>query len=168
MEYYKKARVDEIEEPNPFAVLIGHDLTIMFHNDSVRLHEVLDNCISYWKVDGNRKLLLTGVGNLTDRAITCAELLKRKFDRKGSIHQLTSIGYKKVEELWLPDDSRLDSLKVIREVPTIYLLLSKDPVDGSSVAQKPLLENFVNGPNGPNGQSRRGRKGNFGMKPSHF
>ena len=67
-------------------------------------------------------------------------LLCFHFRRKG-IQQYTKIGFKKIEEHWEPKTEDLDALKVVREIPNMFILLSKDPLEiQDPPAQKPLAE----------------------------
>lgn len=77
-----------------------------------------------------RQIMFTGVGPSVSKAITCVEILKR---RVRGLHQYTQLHYRTVQEVWEPlePDAGLDSLTVNRNVPAIWVLLSKDPLDGS-------------------------------------
>lgn len=75
-----------------------------------------------------RQIMFTGVGPSVSKAITCVEILKR---RVRGLHQYTQLHYRTVQEVWEPlePDAGLDSLTVNRNVPAIWVLLSKDPLD---------------------------------------
>ncbi|XP_049958307.1 ribonuclease P protein subunit p25-like protein isoform X1 [Schistocerca serialis cubense] len=73
-----------------------------------------------------RSIVWSGSGGGMGKAISCAEIVKR---RNKDLHQITKICYRKVEEYWEPQMENLDTLVVIREIPTIHILLSKDPLD---------------------------------------
>lgn len=77
-----------------------------------------------------RQIMFTGVGPSVSKAITCVEILKR---RVRGLHQYTQLHYRTVQEVWEPlePDAGLDSLTVNRNVPAIWVLLSKDPLDVS-------------------------------------
>ncbi|XP_030638529.1 ribonuclease P protein subunit p25-like protein [Chanos chanos] len=75
-----------------------------------------------------RQILFTGSGPSVAKAITCVEILKR---RVRGLHQHTRLLYRTVQEVWEPlePEAGLDSLTVSRNVPGIWVLLSKDPLD---------------------------------------
>lgn len=85
---------------------------------------------------GLRQVVFSGSGRAVTKTITCAEIMKRKL---GGLHQLTKLCYKGVREVWESQDSRGNSvgtagtgsgeLTVHRTVPSISILLSKDPLD---------------------------------------
>uniref|UniRef100_A0A8C3AHS6 Ribonuclease P/MRP 25 subunit-like n=1 Tax=Cyclopterus lumpus TaxID=8103 RepID=A0A8C3AHS6_CYCLU len=63
-------------------------------------------------------------------AITCAEVVKR---RVPGLHQITRLQFCTVDEVWDPLETSagLDSLTVSRNVPSIWILLSRDALDCS-------------------------------------
>lgn len=75
-----------------------------------------------------QQILFTGTGPSIAKAITCVEILKR---RVHGLHQNTSLVYRTVQEVWEPlvPDAGLDSLTVSRNVPSIWVLLSRDSLD---------------------------------------
>ncbi|XP_028986175.1 ribonuclease P protein subunit p25-like protein [Betta splendens] len=77
-----------------------------------------------------KQVVFTSVGKGVSKAITCAEIVKRRV--KG-LHQLTRLLYSAVVEVWEPLEpgAGLDSLTVSRNVPTIWILLSREPLECS-------------------------------------
>ncbi|XP_067456488.1 ribonuclease P protein subunit p25-like protein isoform X2 [Thunnus thynnus] len=77
-----------------------------------------------------RHVVFTASGKGVSKAITCAEIVKRRV--KG-LHQLTRLLYNTVEEVWEPLEpaAGLDSLTVSRNLPAIWILLSREPLDCS-------------------------------------
>nr|XP_057909065.1 ribonuclease P protein subunit p25-like protein isoform X2 [Doryrhamphus excisus]XP_057909066.1 ribonuclease P protein subunit p25-like protein isoform X2 [Doryrhamphus excisus] len=75
-----------------------------------------------------RQLVFTASGKGVSKAITCAELLKR---RVRGLHQLTKLANNTVMDVWEPLEpaAGLDSLTVSRKLPAIWILLSRDPLD---------------------------------------
>ncbi|KAM7421656.1 hypothetical protein PAMA_015688 [Pampus argenteus] len=75
-------------------------------------------------------VIFTASGKGVSKAITCAEIVKRRV--KG-LHQLTRLLYSTVNEVWEPLEpaAGLDSLTVSRNLPAIWILLSKEPLDCS-------------------------------------
>ncbi|XP_063054714.1 ribonuclease P protein subunit p25-like protein [Engraulis encrasicolus] len=75
-----------------------------------------------------RQIMFSGSGPSVSKAITCVEILKR---RVRGLHQYTQLHYRIVQEIWEPlvPEAGLDSLTVNRNVPAIWVLLSREPLD---------------------------------------
>lgn len=74
------------------------------------------------KFDSTPHIVWSASGPGVTKAITCAEMTKKKFKLK----QKTQICYRKVKEFWDPKLQSLDQLVVIREIPAIHIYLYKD------------------------------------------
>lgn len=126
MENYKKGEVIEIEEEQlPFPSLPDGTIHMKVKAGS-RISNLLGYAIIQFKLDDCTCIVFSGAGNAVTKAITCVEIMNRKFK---NVKQVNEIGYRKIEETWEPisPDSGLDSLKVTREIPAIYILLTKQP-----------------------------------------
>ncbi|XP_074522662.1 uncharacterized protein LOC141787867 isoform X1 [Halichoeres trimaculatus] len=84
--------------------------------------------------DGLRQVVFTGSGRAVTKTITCAEIMKRKV---GSLHQLTKLRYKVVKEVWESSEGGTSEMTVHRTVPSISILLSKDPLDPQEPGYQP-------------------------------
>ncbi|TSL75316.1 Ribonuclease P protein subunit p25 [Bagarius yarrelli] len=73
-----------------------------------------------------RQVVFTGSGRAVTKTITCAEIMKRKVC---GLHQLTKLHYKGVRELWESQEGATAKMTVHRTVPSISILLSKDPLN---------------------------------------
>ena len=68
-------------------------------------------------------------------------MLLFSLSRMPEVHQYNRLCEKTVEEHWEPKTEDLDALKVVREIPNMFILLSKDPLEiQDPPAQKPLAE----------------------------
>lgn len=74
----------------------------------------------------SRRVVFTAIGKGASKAITCAEIVKRRV--KG-LHQVTQLDYSSVVDLWEPLEAGLDPLTVNRKIPCIWILLSAEPLD---------------------------------------
>lgn len=91
---------------------------------------------------GLRQVVFSGSGRAVTKTITCAEILKRKL---GGLHQLTKLCYKGVREVWESqggdgangNGSASSEMTVHRTVPSISILLSKDPLDPREPGYQP-------------------------------
>nr|CAD7256921.1 unnamed protein product [Timema shepardi] len=84
-----------------------------------------------------RCIVWTGSGAAISKTISCAEIMKRRYR---NTHQITKIGYRKVEEFWEPQIEDLDPLVVVREIPIIHILLSKDELNSEEPGYVHVLE----------------------------
>ncbi|KAL2088831.1 hypothetical protein ACEWY4_015730 [Coilia grayii] len=89
---------------------------------------------------GLRQVVFCGSGRAVTKTITCAEIMKRKL---GGLHQLTKLCYKGVREVWESQDAGGSGgggggeVTVHRTVPSVSILLSKDPLDPREPGYQP-------------------------------
>lgn len=83
---------------------------------------------------GLRQVVFSGSGRAVTKTITCAEIMKRKV---GCLHQLTKLRYKTVKEVWESSEGGTSEMTVHRSVPSISILLSKDPLDPTEPGYQP-------------------------------
>lgn len=90
-----------------------------------------------------RAIVFSGCGRATTKTVTCAEILKR---RLAGLHQVTRLRYRSVREVWqsLPPGptpgqkpSEPASLSVLKNVPSLAILLSKDALDPRQPGYQP-------------------------------
>ncbi|XP_071445993.1 ribonuclease P protein subunit p25-like protein isoform X2 [Hetaerina americana] len=93
-----------------------------------KMRNVLGYASSAFKDE--RVVLWSGSGPAIIKAISCAEIMKRKYK---NLHQITRICFHKHEETWEPIKDGLDKLLATREVPTIHIMLSKESLDKSQL-----------------------------------
>merc|ERR1712039_1147607 len=80
-------------------------------------------------------------GNALTKAVTAAEVIKRRF--KG-LHQVTSLGTVEIVDEYEPLEEGLDKVTDTRNVSTIEITLSKDALDSSNKGyQAPIDESLV-------------------------
>nr|CAD7444402.1 unnamed protein product [Timema bartmani] len=87
-----------------------------------------------------RCIVWSGSGPAISKTISCAEIMKRRYK---NTHQITKIGYRKVEEFWEPQIEDLDPLVVVREIPIIHILLSKDELNSEEPGYVHVLESVA-------------------------
>uniref|UniRef100_A0A8C6U6H9 DNA/RNA-binding protein Alba-like domain-containing protein n=1 Tax=Neogobius melanostomus TaxID=47308 RepID=A0A8C6U6H9_9GOBI len=76
----------------------------------------------------SRCVVFTALGKAASKAITCAEIVKR---RVPGLHQVTQLSHSSILDSWDPLDPGLglDSLTVTRKSPCIWIVLSAAPLD---------------------------------------
>lgn len=133
VENYTKGETIECDGDENISTLFPN-LPEDFIHMKVKYGSKMNNLIGYaikqFKEDKYSHILFSGAKNATSKTITCSEILKRKFKLQ-NIQQVTKISYRRIEEIWEPKLPELDRLKVVREIPAIYILLSKIPLDSS-------------------------------------
>ncbi|XP_051722234.1 ribonuclease P protein subunit p25-like protein [Ctenopharyngodon idella] len=151
MENYRKARTVEQPCPCPFPNLPSNTPEVRVKDGSKvrnlmrfalsRMEEKAPSADNPGTNEGSevsvgsgenlsRQIVFTGVGQSVAKAITCVEILKR---RVHGLHQHTKLAYRTVQEVWEPlePEAGLDSLTVSRNVPSVWVLLSKDSLDSN-------------------------------------
>ncbi|XP_006888445.1 PREDICTED: ribonuclease P protein subunit p25 [Elephantulus edwardii] len=91
-----------------------------------------------------RAIVFSGCGRATTKTVTCVEILKR---RLAGLHQVTRLHYRSVREVWQspPPEPTLGqppgeppaSLSVLKNVPGLAILLSKDALDPCQPGYQP-------------------------------
>jgi DNA-binding protein len=127
MDNYTRGKIVDVDDENlPFSNL-SSSVCVLIVKDGSKMRNILELAIKHLKSDQHSEVVFKGKGRSIYKAISCAEILKRKPFGQG-LHQMTRIGFQNVEEFWDPKDKALDVLKVVREIPCIHILLSKTPL----------------------------------------
>mmetsp|Transcript_28764 Transcript_28764/g.83219 ORF Transcript_28764/g.83219 Transcript_28764/m.83219 type:complete len:218 (-) Transcript_28764:222-875(-) len=94
----------------------------------------------YGEMD-KKYLTITATGNALTKAVTTAEVIKRRF--KG-LHQITKLANQEIVDEFEPLEEGLDKVVDTRNVACLEIKLSKDPLDSSDKGyQAPLDESLV-------------------------
>merc|ERR1712050_724007 len=87
------------------------------------------------------KVVIKASGNALTKAVTAAEVIKRRF--KG-LHQVTALGTVEIVDEYEPLEEGLDKVTDTRNVSTIEITLSKDALDTSNKGyQAPIDQSLV-------------------------
>uniref|UniRef100_A0A3B5QW68 Ribonuclease P/MRP 25 subunit-like n=1 Tax=Xiphophorus maculatus TaxID=8083 RepID=A0A3B5QW68_XIPMA len=129
MENYSRARVVEQPCVSPFADL--PDTPEVRVRGGSKIRNLLRFALSQLEAGPAPpcgRLLFSASGRAVSKAITCAEVVKRRLT---GLHQLTRLAQSTVLEVWEPLEagSGLDSLTVSRKLPAVWILLSREPLD---------------------------------------
>lgn len=102
-------------------------------------------------------IIVQATGNALTKAVTAAEVIKRRF--KG-LHQITELKTVEIVDEYEPLEEGLDKVIDTRSLPVIEIKLSKDPLDTSDKGyQPPLDESQVTEYNAEEMSRGRGRGG---------
>ncbi|KAK3784887.1 hypothetical protein RRG08_056842 [Elysia crispata] len=123
MENYTKGESRTVHDPAPLFVEGAVEMKV---TNGSKIRNIMGFAMSSIADNNVRHITWNGTGNAISKTISCVEIMKRKI--KG-LHQITQIGYLRVEDFWEPKVEGLDSLKVNTNIPAISILLSKDPLD---------------------------------------
>jgi len=87
------------------------------------------------------KVVIKATGNALTKAVTSAEVIKRRF--KG-LHQITNIGSTEIVDEYEPIEEGLDKVTQTRQIPFVEITLSKDALStGDKGYQAPIDESLV-------------------------
>ncbi|NXM76920.1 RPP25 protein, partial [Serilophus lunatus] len=137
MENFRKVRTSEQEMPLPFPDL-PPDVVEMKVKEGSKIRNLMNFALAQMELKGSRQIIFSGCGRAVTKTITCVEIMKRKL---GGLHQVTKVRYKTVLEVWenqeLLPDSPAQNLTVHKNVPSICILLSRDPLDPNQAGYQP-------------------------------
>lgn len=126
MDNYTKGEVHEV--PSTVFFTLDNSGIEMKVTAGSKLRNLLGYSMKKIKDPEVKQMTWNASGPAIPKAISCAEIMKRK---NKSLHQITKLTNKRIEEYWEPTVDGLDRLKVNRDIPAIHILLSKIPVDTS-------------------------------------
>ncbi|XP_062926573.1 ribonuclease P protein subunit p25-like protein [Mobula hypostoma] len=135
MENYTKIRKSEEESPLPFANL-PEDIVEMRVKEGSKIRNLMGFAIGRMELEGTRQMVFTGSGRAVTKTITCAEIMKRRIR---GLHQITRLRYKSLRETWQLREPQegAHNLTLLKNVPAICILLSKEPLDPSESGYQP-------------------------------
>uniref|UniRef100_A0A1I8A4R7 Alba domain-containing protein n=1 Tax=Steinernema glaseri TaxID=37863 RepID=A0A1I8A4R7_9BILA len=73
-----------------------------------------------------RRIIFRGYGEACEKCVSCVEVFKRKY-LLGKLHQWTEIAFSKSSVVHPPEVDGAESKTIEKKVPTMFVLLSKDP-----------------------------------------
>ncbi|NXJ72967.1 RPP25 protein, partial [Rostratula benghalensis] len=129
MENFRKVRTLEEESPLPFPDL-PPEVVEMKVKEGSKIRNLMNFAMAQMELKGRRQIVFSGCGRAITKTITCVEIMKRKL---GGLHQVTKVRYKTLLEVWENQDplpgGLAQNLTVRKNVPSICILLSRDPLD---------------------------------------
>lgn len=147
--------------PRPIPGLAPEVLEMRVKEGS-KIRNLLGFAMSRFQGDGHApptsQVLFSGTGRAVTKTITCAEIMKRKVR---GLHQVSKLQYRTVTEVWESQESSLVQMTIHRTLPSICILLSKDPLDPQEPGYQPPLETlseeckWTDGPQGTGKPEKR-------------
>ncbi|KAL7980405.1 hypothetical protein Chor_014734 [Crotalus horridus] len=129
MENFRKVKSSEQGSPLPFSDLQPHVVEMKVKEGS-KIRNLMGFAMAQMEKEEIRQIVFSGCGRAVTKTITCVEIMKRKL---GGLHQVTRLQYRTLVEVWENQGPRAEGppehLTVHKNVPSIYILLSKDLVD---------------------------------------
>ncbi|XP_066448495.1 ribonuclease P protein subunit p25 [Eleutherodactylus coqui] len=121
----------------PFKDLHPH-VAQMRVKEGSKIRNLVRYALTYMESEGTVQIIFGAYGQAVTKAITCAEILKRQV---GGLHQITKIQYQTLQEVWEQRGPVIKSpascLTVYKNCPSIYILLSKYPLDPQEDGYQP-------------------------------
>ncbi|KAM3924137.1 ribonuclease P protein subunit p25 [Leptodactylus fuscus] len=121
----------------PFKDLHPH-VAQMKVKEGSKIRNLVGYALSYMESEGTQQIIFGAYGRAVTKAITCAEILKRQVR---GLHQITKIQYKTLQEVWEQKGPVIKNpvpcLTVYKTCPSIYILLSKYPLDPKEDGYQP-------------------------------
>ncbi|NXS94057.1 RPP25 protein, partial [Jacana jacana] len=137
MENFRKVKTSEEESPLPFTNL-PPDVVEMKVKEGSKIRNLMNFAMAQMELKGQRQIVFSGCGRAITKTITCVEIMKRKL---GGLHQVTKVRYKTLLEVWEnqdpPPGGLAQNLTVHKNVPSICILLSRDPLDPNQTGYQP-------------------------------
>ncbi|CAH1119171.1 unnamed protein product [Phaedon cochleariae] len=165
MENYRKGK--NIEEPLERSNIPIKNLPDNFLWMQVRGGSKIRNLLTHAlnEFPEIKHVVWTGFGTSVGKCITCAEIMKQEC--KNSLHQITRLCYRIVEEYWDPILPELDQLVVKRKLPMIHIYLTDTSLDPEEIGyQAPgVFNSFKSEESGSSTNRRQNRQ--FGRIPTN-
>ncbi|XP_061399499.1 ribonuclease P protein subunit p25-like protein [Musca vetustissima] len=139
MMHYRKG--ENIEKPLtkddlPFEDFLpkGTDFLWMHVNGGTKVNNVVNYAKNALDKGEHKNIVWSGHGGGVVKTISCAEIIKRSYP----LYQVTRMCYTSVEEHWKPQMEGLEEIVAHRQIPSLHIFMSLEPIDGSvSGLQKP-------------------------------
>merc|ERR1712060_161879 len=84
-----------------------------------------------------QQVVIKATGNALTKAVTLAEVIKRRFK---DLHQITSLGRTEIVDEYEPLEEGLDRVTDTRTVSVVEITLSKEPLDTSDKGYQPPID----------------------------
>ncbi|XP_078055999.1 ribonuclease P protein subunit p25-like protein [Mustelus asterias] len=135
MDNYRKIRRTEEDSPPPFADL-PPDTVEMRVKEGSKIRNLMGFAMGRMELQGTRQIVFSGSGRAVTKTITCVEIMKRRIR---GLHQITKLRYKALQETWEPREpgEGTPNLTLLKNVPSICILLSKEPLDPNEAGYQP-------------------------------
>ncbi|MCP9258902.1 hypothetical protein DINM_001376 [Dirofilaria immitis] len=126
MDNYVKESEISIPCSPPFPTELTTDIKEMIVKENTKFKNILTFVDKLFEDANCRMVIFKGVGEATAKCISCVEVFKRNY-KNGTLYQWNKIVFTRRTDSWSPTTDNLNKLLVHVDVPTIYILISRDP-----------------------------------------
>ncbi|CAG9540718.1 unnamed protein product [Cercopithifilaria johnstoni] len=126
MEHYIKASEINVPCLPPFPAELTTGTKEMIVKENTKFKNILTFVDKLFEDTNCRLVIFKGVGEATAKCISCVEVFKRNY-KGGVLYQWNKIVFTRRTDSWLPMVESLSKILVHVDVPTVYILISKDP-----------------------------------------
>ncbi|VDK71148.1 unnamed protein product [Litomosoides sigmodontis] len=125
--HYKK--VSEINVPcaPPFPAEVVTGTKEMVVKENTKFKNILIFVDKLFQDANCRMVIFKGVGEATAKCISCVEVFKRNY-KGGVLYQWNKIVFTRRTDSWVPVAESVNKILIHMDVPTIYILISRDPL----------------------------------------
>ncbi|XP_051978690.1 ribonuclease P protein subunit p25-like protein [Xyrauchen texanus] len=158
-------KVCSFGEPSPWPIPgLGSGILEMRVKEGSKIRNLLGFAMSCLQGDGHQavtsQVLFSGMGRAVTKTITCAEIMKHKVQ---GLHQVSKVQYRTVNEVWESQEGCPVQMTIHRTVPSICILLSKEPLDPQELGYQPpakigSLSEKRKGDDGPQGSGNQEKR----------
>ncbi|VDN04146.1 unnamed protein product [Thelazia callipaeda] len=120
----------ESEEYGACPPLFPEELTTGVKEMVVKENTKFDNIFNYVNkifADAEcRRIIFSGIGEASAKCISCVEVYKRNY-KDGKLYQWNKVVFRQRTDTWKPVVPNMRVLLTFVDLPSIYILISKDP-----------------------------------------
>uniref|UniRef100_A0A0N5A8B1 Alba domain-containing protein n=1 Tax=Syphacia muris TaxID=451379 RepID=A0A0N5A8B1_9BILA len=127
MEFYEKHEEISVENVLPFPKELTEGIAEINVREGTKFKNVLGFAGRKFQDPNCRRIIFKGVGEATAKCISCVEVFKRNCEDE--LYQWNAINFSRRSDVWVPNAGKeeLSKLLVHVDVPTMFVLISKDP-----------------------------------------
>lgn len=136
-------KVTSTSKPSVYPIPgLGSGVLEMRVKEGTKIRNLLHFAVSRLEGEGHvdpvSQVMFTGLDRAITKTITCAEIAKRKVR---GLYQVSKLQYRTIQEVW--ENQEGESVNVHKTVPSICILLSKEPLDPQELGyQSPTEKSY--------------------------
>uniref|UniRef100_A0A915BN77 DNA/RNA-binding protein Alba-like domain-containing protein n=2 Tax=Parascaris univalens TaxID=6257 RepID=A0A915BN77_PARUN len=115
-----------VDCPPPFPAEMIDGVKVMHIKEGTKFKNILNNVEKQFQDPNCRRIIFKGVGEATAKCISCVEVFKRSF-AESILYQWNEAIFSRRTDTWKPMRENLSNILVHVDVPTLFILISRDP-----------------------------------------